>query len=678
MKYLWKSKRGFEPNVLLNYVNIAAKEHGMEDTELNNIANQVIVEYDIDEKSREKLMKQIEDGEKLAMLEEQPKSEPWNGASNITWPIISHAAINFNARAYPNIVKGRDIVKGKVIGKDENGDKQRRAERVGAHMSYQLKEEMIEWEPDTDKMLISLPIDGTTFKKTYYNPITKRNVSEFCLAKNVCVNMYAKSIENASRVTHIFTLYPNEITERINGGLYREFNYPQSTSNDESDSSDPDAPHIFLEQHRWLDLDGDGYKEPYIVTVHKESRQVCRIVARFEQEGIITNEAGTKIVKIEPIHYFTQFIFIPSMNGTFYGIGWGTLLGTTNDIINTLINQLIDAGTRQNMGGGLISNKLKLVDNVNGEIRYRPGEYPRVINDGEDIRKNIYEFRNQGPSAALFSLLEIIITSSERIANITDVLTGQQPGSNVPATTVVALIEQGLKVFSAVYKRVHRSLAEEYNKLYHLNSLYLDDEAYFNVADDEQAIARQDYETESYDIAPVSDPEEISEVLVLAKAESLKELLGQGLNDMAIYRTILEALRIKNIDEILTVEEQGPTPEEMNETRQLDIEERKVQIDGEKVELERAKLMANFDKVDAEIEHLKADSIRLLADAESKEVGDQLAQYKLQLEALSLEVESQRNKMADNTKVKEGQTSETVKPTKPEPKKKTDQPVLNI
>lgn len=657
----FKKKRNFEPNVLLGYVNIAAEEHGMDQNELNGIAERVIAEYDIDEKSRETWMKQIVAGEKLAALEEQPKSEPWAGCSNITYPIISQAAIQFNARAYPNIVKGRDIVKGKVIGRDVDGKKQQRADRVGAHMSYQLKEEMVEWEGDTDKMLISLPIDGTTFKKTYYNPITKRNKSEFCMAKDVCVNMYTKSLENAPRITHIFTLYPNEITERINGGMYRKFEYPISTANGEADSSDPDAAHVFLEQHRWLDLDGDGYKEPYIVTVHKESRQVCRIVARFEKEGIITNEAGTKIVKIEPIHYFTAFIFIPSMNGTFYGIGWGTLLGTTNDIINTLINQLIDAGTRQNTGGGLIGNKLSLVENVRGEIRYAPGEYLRVINDGEDIKKNIFEFQNEGPSTALMSLLGTIIDSSDRLANITDVLTGEQPGSNVPATTVVALIEQGLKVFSAVYKRIHRSLAEEYNKLYHLNSLYLDDDVYFGVADDEQAIAQTDYESKSADIAPVSDPEEISEVLVLAKAESLKELLGQGLNDMAIYRTILEALRIKNIDEILTVEDKGPTPEEVNETRKLDTEERKVEIDGEKAELERAKIMANFDKIDAEIEHLKADSIRLLAEAESKEVGDQIAQYQASVETLSADV-----------KDKGGQVPE------PAPKKKTDQPVLEI
>jgi len=630
--------QNINPNVFLGMTNIANEYPDLfkNDNELNLLGDRVIREYDVDERSRAEWRTLAEKGTEFARMVIAKKSDPWEGSANIVYPMITQSAIQFNSRAYPNIVKGYDIVKGKVIGKDEDGSKADRALRIGRHMSYQLKEETPEWESETDKMLIHLAIVGTTFKKTYYDPTPKKNYSEFCTALDVCVHMKTKSLERAPRITHIYTLYPNEIEEKIRSGVFLEFEYFQSPS-EEFDPDDYDAPHVFLEQHRWLDLDGDNYKEPYIVTVHKDTHKVVRVVARFESKGIITN--GNKIIKIEPLHYFTKFTFIPSMDNSFYDIGFGILLEPLNETANTTINQLLDAGTRENTGGGFISSKLRIGEGTKGVVRYKPGEYQVINADGDDIRKSVFEFQNKGASRTLMVLLEFIVSTSEKLGNITDVLTGEQPGQNVPATTIVALIEQGLKVFTAVYKRVHRSLTEEYRKLFKLNAKYLDDEVYFNIADDQMAIAREDYDITSCDVIPVSDPDEVSEVLALAKAEALKELIGAGLNDMEIFRMYLQALQIENIDKIIPSQEQiaaqqQPDPQAMIEAQKLDIEERKLQIETMKAELEKEKLDIEREKTLAEIKKIKAEAIKALADAESKEVGDQFNQYKQQMESL--------------------------------------------
>ena len=264
--------------------------------------------------------------------------------------------------------------------------KEASALRVGQYMTYQLHEQMEEWEEDMDKLLHVLPIIGTAFKKTYFDSIERKSVSQIVFADDLVVNYFAESLERAPRVTHRINLYHNEIVERINSGMFIKFDVAelgQATSTKTADI-DEDTPHLFLEQHRWYDLDGDGYQEPYVVTVHEQTQKLVRISPRFATDGIIrkTGEDGLidpngPFVKILPEQYFTRFLFMPSIDGGFYGMGFGSLLMSSNSAINTVINQLLDAGTLSNRQSGFLGRGLKL--GRGKSIQVKSGEWKPVV-----------------------------------------------------------------------------------------------------------------------------------------------------------------------------------------------------------------------------------------------------------------------------------------------------------
>ncbi len=356
--------------------NIAAD---LEQEVLNKIGTEVVRGYDIDKVSRSDWEKQTQTAMDLAMQVTQEKSWPWPKAANVKYPLITTAAIQFSARAYPAIVKGADVVKGQVTGPDPDGAKKQRAERIGHHMSYQLLNDMEEWDEEMDKLLLRMAIVGCEFRKTYFDQSMGRNVSELCSAKHVVYN-HATPFRKLRRITHEIFPFKNEVIEKIRAGLWEEIELGMPSGED----NDEDGSFEFLEQHCWYDLDGDGYKEPYIVTVCKESSKVVRIVARYDEDGIFLNQQG-EISKIEPVGYFTKFAFMPNPDGGSYDVGLGILLNPINETINTILNQMLDAGTLQNVGGGFIGNGLRM---KGGNLKMAPGEFKPVDNKGGAIRDN--------------------------------------------------------------------------------------------------------------------------------------------------------------------------------------------------------------------------------------------------------------------------------------------------
>ena len=613
-------------NARLSSVNIAAT---LEQTEIDEIAQRVIRDYDIDELSRENWLKRNKNAMKLATLVVEKKSFPWPKAANIKYPLLATAAVQFSARAYPNIIQGTNIVKAKVTGRDPGGVKAARGMRISEHMSYQLTEEMEDWSEEMDDLLVALPIEGCEFKKSYFDSAAGQNVSEHVRPQNLVVNYRAKNLRGASRITHLIWLYPNDVVEKVRNGIFLDIDlgYPatvqESSTDDESPpSNDEDAPHLFLEQHRWYDLDGDGYQEPYICTVHKDTGKLVRIVARWDVDGVKLNSKG-QIAKITPVHYFTRYRFMPDPDGGFYCMGFGTLQGPINEVINTTINQLLDAGTRQNTGGGFIGKGVKLGrGGGGGTVKFAPGEYKQINYSGDDIRKNIMDLNIPEPSRVLFLLLGTMVDAGKEVASVAEVLTGEQSGSNVPATTTLALIEQGLKVFSAIYLRVHRSLKREFRKLYRLNRIFLEDEVYYVVLDDPRAIKRADYEAEGLDVQAVSNPDEVSDIQRLIKAQILNGLIGQGYNDNVIRRRYLEALRVPDIEELLPEEGAEPPPDP------------KIVLESEKISLERDKFELEIVMARGKLLKMRADTLAAIARAEAAEAGPQIEVYKAELAAL--------------------------------------------
>ncbi|HDA7912357.1 TPA: hypothetical protein O5W02_002767, partial [Staphylococcus aureus] len=380
--------------------NIATE---LDNEQLEKIGYDVEREYKIDKASRQDWEESSNRAMDIALQVRKPKNYPFDGAANIKYPLVTVAALQFGARAYPAIVDGSRIVKAQVIGndqgvpiKDDNGDprvdplsgeplwimppgfKRAKADRVSKHMSYQLLNEMEEWEEDTDVLLHHLPIVGCAFRKVWRSETLGRNKAEMVPAIHLVVNNKVRSLDEAPRVTHEIFLYPQEIEERQRVETFLDIDLP-APAVEGANEGDEDAPHMFLEQHRFLDLDEDGYKEPYIVTVHKDSCQVVRIVANFRMEAVKDN--GKKITRIAKDQYFVKYSFIPDPKGGFYDIGFGRLLESLGETIDTTINQMLDAGHLQNAGGGFIGTGIRL--KKGGQIRVSPGRYEQVETTGK-------------------------------------------------------------------------------------------------------------------------------------------------------------------------------------------------------------------------------------------------------------------------------------------------------
>lgn len=597
----------------------------VEEDKLNLIGGKVSREYDFDKLSRIDWEEAME--EALVLARQVKEGRTWAGdpVSDVKYPVIAAAAIQYAARAYPAIIKDGEIAKHKIIGRDEGGIKAARGMRVSTHLNWQICEKMVGWEDDMDQLLVSHSILGTYFKKTYHDPIEGGNVSESISPEDLVVHNGSKSLESAPRKTHLLEYTHNEYLERVNAGIWLDIDLKRPMS------IDTNEPHLFLEQHTLYDLDDDDYEEPYVITIHKDTQKVVRITARYSEAGIRTN--GKDLVKIVPIEYFTEFPFMPAFDGSFYRMGFGILLGPLNHAVNTIFNQLLDAGKRANRQSGFLGKNVRLLrGGESGVIKFRDGEWKVVQSTGDDLRKAIVPLPVSEPSPTLFQLLGLLLEASKEVASRSELLSGQQSQQNVPATTTLALIEQGLKVFSGIYKRVYRGLRKELVKLRNLNELYSDeiDSEYKTVLDDPEA-SSEDYRSSDYDIYPASTSASITETQKYLKAQAVREWYRMGLNDQEIAKYYFEALEIPDSERFLNVPPPQPPPEFQIKMAELKLKREEVvnkriefQLRAKEVELKEMEMHHKGVK-------MQSEAIKNLAEAESKEAGSQLGFYKSEL-----------------------------------------------
>lgn len=535
---------------------------------------------------------------RIALQVRKAKSMPWPGASNVKYPLLTVAAVQFQARAYPAIVDGSNLVKGRVLGPDPDGVKRERADRIGQHMTWQLLYKMIDWEEQTDKLLLMLPITGCVIRKTYYDPIAGANCSDMIPANDFIVNYWAKSLDSTPRVTQILHLYPYEARERIAAGLWEPVRI------DAQDGTDDDALIDFYEQHRMLDLDEDGIPEHYVVTTTTEG-EVARIVPCFSMEDVymrvgkivkkatkLTEEELAQpdhpIVRVERQQYFTKYGFIPSPDGSFYDVGFGSLLEDISATVDTSLNQMIDAASLQNAGGGFIGAGINI---KSSNLRFALGEWKRADAGAGKFSDNIFPMPAHGPSPVLFQILEFLISAAQQITSSSDALTGGSPGTEQP-TTLLARIEQAQKVMSGIFKRIHRAFGKELRILRRLNRDFLDEEEYFQLNDEDkletpgpngqpaqqapEKIGKADYQDDDLDVVPVSDPTIVSDVQKMAKAQAIMSEKGNPLvNQVELLRRYFDALGVPDIKALLTVPK-APNPELLLEAMKQHIEKQKV------------------------------------------------------------------------------------------------------
>lgn len=521
------------------------------ETERNEIGTRCLRGYEIDRNSRSDWLKRHNDWLDAAMQKPDTKDFPWPNASNIKFPILLTSSLQFQARAYPAIVPGSNVAKAKVVGPDPQGEKASRATRVGLHMDYQLLEQMPGWEEDTDRLLLALPIVGCAFRKSYYDDVRRTNISSTVPAENFVINYWAKSIESAPRYTQIMPMYPHEVREYVTAGLWRDVSL-EPDSGDESpekqqDGDDEQALGDMLEQHCLLDLDKDGYPEPYIVTMNRGGDVAC-IRACFDERGVTQNEAG-EVVRIERHQYFVKYGFLPAPDGSFYDMGFGMLLESLSKNINGSINRMMDAGTMQNAGGGFIGAGINI---RGGNITVGPQRWNRVDVTGGTLRENIVPLEHSGPSAVLFNLLGLLIDSAKGITSVQDILTGAEQTANTPATTTLARIEQGMKVMTGIFKRIHRAFGRELKILFRLNGAYLDEQVYAELNDTPIQVGRADYQQDGLDIRPVSDPTVVTDMQAIMRATALMELRGDPRFEQdEIAKRYLEALNVPEAEKLL-------------------------------------------------------------------------------------------------------------------------------
>jgi chaperonin GroES len=573
-------------SALLESVNIAEK---LDEDKLKEIGQECKKGFEQDLETCADWMKSCEDWLKLAKQTIEQKTYPWPGASNVKYPLLSTAAMQFAARAYPSLVPsdGR-VVKAKAIGKDPFGSKTNVAEAVSIYMSYQLMYEMDGWEEDMDKLLITLPIVGTIFKKTYWDSMKKVNCSRVVMPNKLVVDYWTDSLCEAERISEIVELSPRKVKERQQSGVWLDVELGQAQvpeGKNNAPALDAITPYEFVEQHTYLDLDDDGYREPYIVTFQRTTGEVVRITARFDEDTIYTDDEG-KLIAIEAIQYYTKFGFVPNPDGSFYDIGFGVLLGPLNESVNTLINQLVDAGHLASLQGGFLGKGLRL---RGGEQRFSPGEWKVVNATGDDLKKQVVPLPAAEPSKVLLELMTSLVSSGKELASVAEIFTGKMPGQNTPATTTMATVEQGMKVFTAVYKRIYRSLSEEFKKLYRLNAIYLNPKMYQDVVDME--VGQEDFKVKGYQIYPGADPTAVSQTERLLKAQGLVELAPMFpgmLNPVEIVNRVLEAQEQPNKEALLSPEVQQsgqwqppPDPKAQEMQMKSEMEQQKIQMQGQ-------------------------------------------------------------------------------------------------
>ncbi len=566
----------------------------LSEADLTKLANAVLEGYAIDEESMADWKERMQRGLDLAMLVKGEKSYPWEKAANIRYPLITSAALQYNARAYPAIVPSSDVVKVSVQGQDQQGQKSGRAKRVSSFMSWQLKVDSREWERGTDQLTLQLPIVGDVFRKLWWDVTSNRVRSQIRLpGKHVVINNNATTLGNAPRVSDIVDLYPHQVKTNFLSGRFKEIVIPPKPEDDHS-------PECFIEQLCRHDLDGDDYPEPYIVTVHKETQKVVRIVAAYDMDTVRID--GNRIIGVDPVPYMVHYQFMPAMDGGLLGTGMGLLLGDISETINSTLNMIMDSGHLSSLGGGFIGAQNFRIKG--GVQRVRPGEYRQVNFTGDDIRRGIVDLQFPGPSPVLFQVLGMLIESGREITSVSNVMTGDAGQRNMPVGTVMALIEQGQMVFTASYKRIYLALQDEFAVICRLNGKHLDAKRYMAFLD-EQADPAADFNLSDMDVLPVADPNAVTSMQKMGRAQFLIDLAEKQLvNPQEVARRVLDAASVENPEALLP----QPDPNAMKQQQlMMAAQEEMMVIDMRLKEASLEKMEAETLKIIAEAEHTAAE-----------------------------------------------------------------------
>ena len=487
------------------------------------------------------------------------RTEPFQGASGATHPVLAEAVTQFQALAYKELLPSDGPVRTMVMG-SATPPKEAQAQRVKDFMNYQLMDQMKEYEPEFDQMLFYLPLAGSTFKKVYYDDLLGRAVSKFIPADDLVVPYTATSLDDAEAVIHVIKISENDLRKQQVAGFYSdiELSKPQDSNSNElkekereiegvTKSNKAESMYTLIECHVNLDLEGfedvgpdgepTGIKLPYIVTIEESSRKVLSIRRNFKPEDPKKNK----------IQYFVHFKFLPGLG--FYGLGLIHMIGGLSRTATAALRQLLDAGTLSNLPAGFKQRGVRVQDDATA---IQPGEFKDVDTPGGNLKDAFVFLPYKEPSQTLLSLMGIVVQAGQRFASIADMQVGDGNQQAAVGTTV-ALLERGSRVMSAIHKRLYASLKNEFKLLSNIFKTYLPPEYPYDVPGASRNVKVTDFD-DKVDILPVADPNifSMSQRISMAQTQlQLAQTNPQMHNMYMAYRNMYSAIGVKDIDSIL-------------------------------------------------------------------------------------------------------------------------------
>ena len=532
----------------------------LDDDILQEISSELIGKYEEDKDSRKDWEDSYRKGLDLLGLKYDERSQPFQGASGVTHPMLSESVTQFQAQAYKELLPSGGPVNTQILGKITQ-QKEEQAQRIKEFMNYQILHVMEEYDPELDQMLFYLPLSGSAFKKIYYDESLERAVSKFVSSDDLYVSYMATDLFSCDRITHTIKKSENDIRKLQVAGFYRDIDIRPYNDTDATKEKEDQISGIsksyqqdeyqLLEVHTDLNIEGidsdDGIKVPYIVTIDEGSGEVLSIYRNYDEDD----------PKKKKKQYFTHYKFLPGLG--FYGLGLVHMLGGLSRTATSALRQLIDAGTLSNLPAGFKARGLRIRDDDNP---IQPGEFRDVDAPSGDLRAGLLPLPYKGADPTLFQLLGFVVEAGTRFAAVADQKIGDTVAANAPVGTTMALIERGMRVMSAIHKRLHYAQKIEFNLLAKIFAESLPDRYPYELPSNAiPSIKVQDFSDE-IDIIPVSDPNifSMAQRVTLAQTQlQLAQAAPQMHNMYEAYRRMYQALNVKDIDTILPAP-QTPKP----------------------------------------------------------------------------------------------------------------------
>ena len=530
----------------------------LDDDILNDISDEVIKNFEDCRASRSEWEQTYVNGLDLLGFKYEDRTEPFQGSSGATHPVLAEAVTQFQALAYKELLPAGGPVRTQIIGL-ETPDKVKQSQRVKEFMNYQLMVNMKEYEPEFDQMLFNLPLSGSTFKKVYYDAILGRCVSKFVPAEDLYVPYTSTSLEDTECIIHKVKMTKNDLIQNQLGGLYRDIdldgneNYESDQIGDKKDELSGVEPknddvytileaHIHLEIENMEDIDPKtneptGVKFPYIVTLDEGSGKILSITKNWEEQDQLKKRKD----------YFVHFKFLPGLG--FYGFGLIHMIGGLSRTATAALRQLLDAGTLSNLPAGFKMRGIRVRDEAQP---LQPGEFRDVDAPGGRLDDAFKILPFKGPDNTLLQLMGVVVQAGQRFASIADMQVGDGNQSAAVGTTV-ALLERGSRVMSAIHKRIYAAMKSEFALLEKVFVTFLPPFYPYDVVGGQNQIYQTDFD-QKIDIIPVADPNIFSQTqrITIAQTELQIAMSNPQLHNVYhAYRHLYEALGVKDVDLVL-------------------------------------------------------------------------------------------------------------------------------